>query len=423
MLGSDVAVPISQHLDAVHRASAPFVSFLLGSEWGRRIGDDGICDFVVGNPHDEPLEGYVDAIGRASVPKHPGWFGYQTSAPDAQDAVVRTLTADVGVDVDRGDVFLTNGASTALFIVLSTILEPADEVIFQSPPWFFYESMVAFARGEPVRVGVDPDTFDLDVSAIADSITSRTRAVIVNSPNNPTGKIYPRSTLERLAEVLEAASQRYGKRIYLISDECYRRIVFDGRSCPSPATYYPATFMLYSYGKVLLTPGQRLGYVAIPAAMPGRERMRAALMGSQFSVYGIPDAVMLYALPELEGLSIDIGRLELRRDRMVDALTRQGYDVSLPEGAFYLLVRSPLADDREFARLLAADDVFVLPGSIVELPGYLRICLTASDEMVERSLRVFASAIGRALDPPAAIGSAPAQARPHPDIAGSNGAP
>jgi aspartate aminotransferase len=339
------------------------------------------------------LPAYVEAIGRASIPRNPGWFGYKTNPRAAQEVVARSLRDRVGVDFESEDIFLTNGASTALFIVLSTVLEPGDEVIYQSPPWFFYKSMIAFARGQPVGVSVDRGTRDLDVAGIAESITPRTRAVIVNSPNNPTGKIYPRETLERLSDVLLGASQRHGKRVYLISDECYSRIVFDGRTCPSPTSVYPHTFMLYSYGKVLLTPGQRLGYVAIPPTMPERERIRPALLSSQYSVYGIPDAVHQHPLPEIESLSIDVNRLERRRDRMVQTLGDQGYDVNVPEGAFYLLVRSPLADDHEFTRMLAARDVFVLPGSIVELPGYFRICLTASDEMVQRSLPAFSSAI------------------------------
>jgi aspartate aminotransferase len=392
-MSTHVDLPISRHLHAVQSASAPFVRFLMGSAWSRRMGAPGICDFVVGNPHDMPMPAYVDALHRAATPREPGWFGYKTGSAAGQELVARRLSERVGLDFESDDVLLTNGATMALFVALSTVLEPGEEVIFLSPPWFFYESMIAFARGEPVRVRVDPETFDLDVPAISAALSAKTRAVIVNSPNNPTGRIYPRETLEHLSEALEAASERYGKRVYLISDECYSRIVFDGAACPSPAASYPHTFIVYSYGKVLLAPGERLGYVALPPAMPERDRMRGALMASQFSVYGIPDALLQHALPDLEGLSIDMGRLQRRRDVMVGALRGQGYEVRVPEGAFYLLVRSPLADDVAFAEILAEDDVFVLPGSIVELPGYLRICLTASDEMIDRSLPVFDRAI------------------------------
>jgi len=315
------------------------------------------------------------------------------NAPAACEAAARSLRERLEIRFEREDILLTRGATSALGVALSTILNPGDEVIFPSPPWFFYEPMIAFARGTPVRVGVDAATFDLDVATIAAAITPRTRAVIVNSPNNPTGKIYPPATLERLAWTLSTASAEYGRAIYLISDESYNRILFDGRRFPSPTAGYPYSFLVYSYAKALLTPGQRLGYLALPPSMPDRERMRSALFLTQCSGYGFPDALLQHALPDLEDICIDIAQLQHRRDVLVDALRGQGYDVRVPEGAWYLLVRSPLEDDAAFVELLAERNVFVLPGRIVELPGYFRISLTASDTMVERSLPGFAGAI------------------------------
>ncbi len=202
--------------------------------------------------------------------------------------------------------------------------------------------------------------------------------------------------MARLAEALDDASEQHGRTIYLLSDEAYNRILFDGRRFPSPAGHYPNTFLLYSYGKTLLAPGQRLGYLALPPSMPGRERMRSALLLTQFSGYGVPDAVLQHAIPDLEPLCIDLAQLQRRRDTLVQNLRQQGYDVHVPEGTFYLLPRSPIPDDAAFSDLLAADDVFVLPGRIVELPGYFRISLTASDEMVERSVPRFGAAIAAA---------------------------
>jgi len=385
--------PVSQHLDAVHAASAPFVEFLRTSAWAGRMGSPGICDFVAGNPHDMPLPGYVEAISKASIPRDPSWFAYKDNERVARDAAAESLRARLGTPFEPDDVFMTKGASTALAIALATIVTPGDEVVFLSPPWFFYESMITFARGVPVRVKVDPTSFDVDVDAVAAAISPRTRAVVVNSPNNPTGRIYPPETLDRLAEVLTAASGEHGRTIYLLSDEAYNRILFDDRRFPSPTGHYPNSFLLYSYGKTLLTPGQRLGYLALPPTMPGRERMRSAILMTQFSGYGVPDAVLQHAMPDLEPLCIDLARLQRRRDTLVAALREQGYDVHLPEGTFYLLPRSPLADDAAFAEILAADDVFVLPGRIVELPGYFRISLTATDDMVERSIPRFAAAM------------------------------
>jgi aspartate aminotransferase len=388
-----IEAPISHNVEAARQASWPFVKFLTRSAWGRRLGDERICDFVVGNPHEMPMPAYVEAIRQASVPRRPNWFGYKTNEPAAREAAALSLRVRLGLPFEGEDVFLTKGASNALVVALSTILEPGDEVIFLSPPWFFYESMIAFARGLPVRVKVEPRTFDLDAEAIAAAVSPRTRAVIVNSPNNPTGRIYPPATLEQLAAVLTAASEEQGRAVYLISDESYNRILFDGGRFPSPTGYYPYSFLVYSYAKALLTPGQRLGYLALAPSMPDRERMRSAIFTTQCSGYGFPDAVLQHALPDLEPLCVDMGCLRRRRDFLLDHLRRQGYDVQTPEGAWYLLPRSPLADDTTFVGLLAAEDVFVLPGGVVELPGYFRISLTASDEMVERSVHGFAAAI------------------------------
>jgi aspartate aminotransferase len=400
-----IEAPISQHLDAVQAASGRFVEFLMTSTWSkRRVAGDDICDFVVGNPHDMPLPAYVEAIRRASIPQDPGWFSYQLNEAAPRDAAAQSLRERLGIAYEAEDVFLTKGASSALVLALSTVLEPGEEVLFQSPPWFFYESMIAFVRGVPVRVRVADTTFDLDVDAIAAAISPQTRAVVVNSPNNPTGRIYPPETVRRLAGLLTAASQEYGRAIYLVSDESYNRILFDGRRFASPTAHYPYSFLVYSYAKTLLTPGQRLGYLALAPSMPDRARMRAAVLAAQYNGVGMPDAVLQHALPELERLCIDLTQLQRRRDLLADTLRGQGYEVHIPEGAFFMLARSPLADDSAFAELLAAEDIFVLPGHVVELPGYFRISLTASDAMLERSLGGFAAAIKTADERSGAFG-------------------
>ncbi|MBW3557021.1 MAG: aminotransferase class I/II-fold pyridoxal phosphate-dependent enzyme [Actinobacteria bacterium] len=385
--------PLSGHIQASHAAFGPFMDFLATSRWTSRAGSPGICDFAAGNPQDMALPAYVEAIREASIPRSPDWFAYKGNEGPAREAAAASLRQRLGIDFESDDVFLTKGASTALAIAMATLVRPGDEVIFSSPPWFFYESMIAFSHGVPVRVKVDLSSFDLDVDAIGAAITPRTRAVIVNSPNNPTGRIYPPPTLERLAQVLTSASEANGRPIYLLSDEAYNRILFEGAHFTSPTSYYRHSMLLYSYGKTLLAPGQRLGYLALPPSMPGREEMRKALLVSQFSGYGVPDAVLQHALPAIEPLCIDLARLQRRRDVMVEALRECGYEVHVPEGTFYLLPRCPIPDDAAFTERLAADDVFVLPGHIVELPGYFRISLTASDEMVERSLPRFAAAI------------------------------
>jgi aspartate aminotransferase len=221
--------------------------------------------------------------------------------------------------------------------------------------------------------------------------------VIVNTPHNPTGRIYERDALEALAERLERASQRIGRRIFLLSDEPYRRIRFDGHGFTSPAAVYPWTLIAYSYGKVLLAPGQRLGYLAISPLMPAADRqaLREAVFAAQMSIgWCFPNAVMQNALPQLDRLTIDVEALARRRDVLTHALTKAGHAVLAPEGTFYLWVKWAGDPERQW-NALADRNVFVLPGSVMNAKDYFRISLTASDAMVERALPAFTASATR----------------------------
>jgi aspartate aminotransferase len=386
--------PVSRRIEGVAATLGPTLQFFTTSAWARRQGDPGIADFALGNPHEMPLPAFANALARWSAPQNKDWFAYTTSEPAAQELVAQTLRERYAVPFEAQDIFMTNGAFAAIAAALAAIVDPGDQVIFISPPWFFYEALIVAAGAQAVRVPADPLSFDLDLDSIAAAITERTRAILVNSPNNPTGRIYPPETLKQLASVLSTASERNGRPICLLSDEAYSRIIFDGRHYDSPTAFYPYALLLYTYGKTLLTPGQRMGYIALPPSMPGRERLRPALLLAQIITgYAFPNALLQHALPDLEGLSIDIAHLQRKRDRLTTALRAMGYQVNLPEGAFYLLARSPIPDDRAFTELLAEQNVFVLPGAVVDLPGYFRISLTANDEMIERALPGFQAAL------------------------------
>lgn len=389
--------PVSSQMQVFAATIGHFLWFMTESAYARRSGDPGICDFVTGNPQEPAHPGFVAALQRWSVPQNKDWFAYTLSNPRAQATVAATLRERRGIAFEPDDILMTTGAFGALAVSLRALVEPGDEVIFISPPWFFYEVLIMAAGATPVRVKMHPETFDLDLDAIAAAITPRTRAILVNSPHNPTGKIYPPETLERLASLLATASERNGRAIYLLSDESYSRIVFDGRPYHSPTAVYPRSLLIYTYGKALLIPGQRIGYVALSPAMPDRETVRLAItMAQVVNGYLFPNALLQHALPDFEPLSIDIAQLQRRRDRVVAALQPMGYKPTTPEGTFYVMAASPWQDDLAFSQLLAEYEVFVLPGTVVEMPGYFRISLTGNDEMVERALPGFAAAMTRA---------------------------
>ena len=377
-------------LDAMRESIGPFLRFYMSAA-AARLTDPAVANFAVGNPQELPLPGYVDALARALRPQDKDWFAYKLSEPRSRTTVAGTLAERTGLDWDPEDVHMTNGGFAALAVAFRTILEPGDEVIFLSPPWFFYELLVIAADGVPVRVRLEPPTFDIDPAAIDAAVTPRTRAVILNTPHNPSGRVYPLDALRGLAATLEAASERIGRPIFLVSDEPYNRILFDGRTFHSPAEAYPNTITTYSYGKTLLAPGQRMGYLTVPPTMPDRVALRERVLLAQLATgYAFPNALLQHAIEDIEGLSIDVGALERRRDRLVPALRAMGYETTMPEGTFYVMVRAPIDDDMAFADRLAERDVLVLPGSIVELPGWMRLSLTASDAMVDQALPVFA---------------------------------
>lgn len=366
------------------------LQFVTDPRWDELRKDPLTCDFMLGNPQEYPLEGITAALQKWAVPQNKDWFAYKMSERPAREVISATLQKMHGIPFDQQDITLTTGAFGALSAVLGLMIDPGDEIIYISPPWFFYEMLITAYYGQPIRVPCHQSTFDLDINAIRDAITPRTRGIIINSPNNPTGRIYPPETLQQLSDVLTQYSRENERTIYLISDEAYKRIVYDGRQYHSPTVYYPNSFLIYTYGKTQLDPGQRLGYIALPPSMPDREAIREGILTSMVgNGFTFPNALMQHAVPDLEDLSIDIHHLEEKRDRLVTALRNMGYQLESPEGTFYLLIKSPGEDDMAFINKLADNKVLCSPGTIFEMPGYFRISLTASDEMIDRALPVF----------------------------------
>ncbi len=393
---SFISSNIAREIDSL----STLLTFLTDSPWARRDERPEFYDFVFGNPHEPVLPGFTSAMQQSTPPQRNDWHAYQFSDPHACAVVARSLSRDTGIEFDPDLVTMTNGAFSGLSIVLQTILEPGDEVLYTSPPWFFYPSLIRRAGGTPVAIPMDPVTFDLDLDAIEASITPRTRAIIVNSPHNPTGRIYPEATLQRLSSILTAGSKRNGRSIVLISDEAYRRILFDGRRCPTPAAYYPVTAVVYTFGKAMLTPGERIGFVALAPGFPEPAAMLSGLMTVQvLSGWAFPNSILQHAIDQLDTQLIDLELLQLKRDRVVVGLTDAGYEVTTPEGTFYVVVKSPDADDLVFSDRLAEQGLFILSGAIFDMPGYFRISLTATMEMIDEALPIFASALDPLLAP------------------------
>jgi aspartate aminotransferase len=351
--------------------------------------DPAALDFTFGNPHELPLPGLSAAIKAQIEPRSVDWFAYKTSEREAQDAVASGRRRELGLPFQPEDIAMTQGAFGAMSLAFALLADAGDEVVIPVPGWFCYEPMLRAADLVPVRAALAEGTFELDVEAIARAITPRTRIVIVNSPANPTGRVYPKAAWDALAEVLEEASQSHGRRIWLLSDEPYRRIRFDDVAFASPAGSYASTVIDYSYAKVMLAPGQRLGYLALSPLLPAAERaaLQAALMPLGLAIgWGFPDAIMQYAVPALETVTLDMAELTRKRDRMYGALTEAGIDVTLPERTFYLWGRAPGGDGAAFCDALAARGVYFMPGTLFDQPHHFRVSLTATMDMIEAAL-------------------------------------
>lgn len=387
-------VQISARVMAAMESTNILVRFLTEGAYASKRFDPHVSNFVLGNPQEMPIPGISAAIKRWTEPQNKDWYAYKDSEASAQRVVAQSLEKRLKTTFPPENITMTNGAFAAISLCMATLIDPGDEVIYNSPPWFFYEPIIKTWAGCPVKVSIDRNSFDLDLLAIERAITKRTRVVIINSPHNPTGRIYSSSLLEKLSDLLSAKAALFGRPIYVLSDESYCRIVFDDQQCPSIAQFHPSTLLVYTYAKTLLCPGQRMGYIALPSQMPEGSSLAKILYMASLSVgYMFPNAVMQYAIDDLENLSIDRAALQRRRDYMISELVKMGYDVNIPQGTFYIIVRSPIDDDYMFCEQLSAYDILCLPGAVFEMPGFFRISLTASDAMVEASLPGFKLAL------------------------------
>jgi aspartate aminotransferase len=386
---------LADNLDAVMASFAPIAAVFNDSRWRERQGEPGVCDFAFGNPQEMPLPGFVAALRSKVEPQNKEWFAYKGNEAFAQEIVASSLAASTGLPFEPEDIALTNGGFGAIELMMKLLANPGEEILYSLPSWFCYAPMAHLHGLKPVAVPMRPG-FGLDLDALLAAVTDRTRILVVNSPHNPSGTIAGAEELAELGVRLERINADRARPVWVLSDEAYREIVYsDGRFEP-PLRHITRSATCYTYGKKLLTPGQRVGYFAVNPAAPERQAVRDAVFFAQMATgWNFPSALMQYALADLENLVVDVGALERRRDRMCDGLEAAGYTVTRPKGAFYVLAGT-VGDEKDFCERLSALDVFVMPGSLCGIPNHFRLSLTASDEMVEWALPRFAECLATA---------------------------
>jgi aspartate aminotransferase len=377
-------------------------SFMERSSWIRRMfeegarlkgehGADNVFDFSLGNPNLEPPDSFRDVLEDLLEQRSPGMHGYMPNAGfnEVRAAVAEQVSKEQGVEVPPGHIVMTSGAGGALNIIFKAILDPGDEVLVPRPYFVEYDFYVDNHGGVLRSVPTTAD-FDLDVAAIEAAITSRTRAILLNSPNNPTGRVYSQEALQALGRMLEQRWLECGRVIFLISDEPYRKIVYDGIKVAPLMPCYPNTLVTSSYSKDLSLSGERIGYVAVHPKVPDTPRLMGGLiMANRILGFVNAPALMQRAVARLQGEVVDLTPYKRNRDLLCETLTGVGYQLPKPEGAFYLFPKSPVEDDIEFVRELQERLVLVVPGTGFHGPGHFRLAYCVSEQTVKGALPVF----------------------------------
>jgi aspartate aminotransferase len=356
-----------------------------------KFGAENVFDFSLGNPNLEPPVRFKELIRELAGDQRPGLHGYMPNAglAESRKAVADYLSRNNPQTFSPDDVVMTVGAGGGLNVVLKTLLDPGDEVIIPCPYFAEYNFYLDNHLGVRVIVKTNPD-FSLDLSSIEKAITEKTKAVLINSPNNPTGKVYTRETLKALGELLGVSSRKLGKPIYLISDEPYRKIVYDGLTVPSVFDAYRESFVVTSFSKDLSVPGERIGYAAVHPDIPDKGTiMGGMILCNRILGYVNAPAFMQRAVARLLEDSVDISLYQKKRDMLCNGLRDCGYEIEKPGGAFYLFPKTPIEDDVAFVKALQEENIITVPGTGFQGPGHMRIAYCVDDRTIEKSLPGF----------------------------------
>ncbi|MGC9196438.1 MAG: pyridoxal phosphate-dependent aminotransferase [Syntrophobacteraceae bacterium] len=386
--------------------------FLEKSSWIRRMfeegarlkkihGEDKVFDFSLGNPNLPPPDIVNEKLVELLQKKDPGLHAYMPNAGyvSTRAAMSAYFCKEFCISVAQEQIVVTCGAAGGLNIIFKALLDPGDEVVCPAPYFVEYGFYADNHAGvlKPVRAK-EPD-FDLDLDLMAREIGPKTKIVLINSPNNPTGQIYPEETVAGLGEILREKSRQYGRVIYLVSDEPYRKIVYDDCFVPCVFTHYQNSLITSSYSKDLSLPGERIGFVALsPSADESKSLIDALALANRILGFVNAPSIMQRLVEELQGVCVDISVYRAKRDRLVDALRGFGYELTVPRGAFYLFPKSPIPDDVEFVGLLQEENILCVPGSGFAGPGHIRIAYCVSDATIEGALPGFERAIKRCVN-------------------------
>jgi len=375
---------------------------LSGSSWIRKMFEEGtrlkaahgvenVFDFSLGNPNLKPPDKFRAALDAAVVSSISEGHGYMPNMgyPHVRKSVADFLSRGEQVQISENDVIMTCGAAGALNVILKAILDPGDEVITPAP-YFVEYKFYAENHGGSLRTVSTQADFTLDIRAISDAVTEKTKAVLINSPNNPTGQVYSKESLDELGALLRDNGKKLNRTLYLISDEPYRKIVYDGCKVPSIFNSYRESIIATSYSKDISIPGERIGYLAVnPQASFKEELMEGMALANRILGFVNAPGLMQRVVASLQGASVDISVYARKRDLLCQGLSDCGYEFVKPSGAFYLFPKTPISDDVTFVKALQEELILVVPGSGFGGPGYFRIAFCVDDPTIINAMPGF----------------------------------
>lgn len=379
-------------VEGLGKSSMIRAMFEEGARLKKIYGDDKVYDFSLGNPEVEPPAEVIDTLKKYVNSGEEGLHKYMNNAgfPDVRQKVAAYLQEKSGVSLDENNIIMVCGAAAGLNVALKALLNPGEEVIVLAPFFVEYGTYIEQAGGKAVIVNTIKDSFQIDVDAVEEAITDKTKAIIINSPNNPTGVIYDRESLERLNKVLEKKEAELGISIFVISDEPYVSLVYDGIEVPSTLSVFKKSISINSFSKSLALPGERIGYIAASSRIPEVETLISVMITLNRTL-GFVNAPSLFQKVIADNLevAVDTESYKKKRDLLYNHLTKIGFKCIKPDGAFYLFVKAPIEDDIAFCKAAAKYNLLLVPGSGFKGPGYVRIAYCADMGMIERSLEAF----------------------------------
>ena len=367
--------------------------FEYGNKRKSEIGAENVFDFSIGNPSVPAPKELTEELCRMLTNENPLAVHGYTSAPGdlaARTSVADDLNSRFGTSFCPENLYMTCGAAASLTISLSAVVNDGEEVILFAPFFPEYTVFVETAGGKPVTVPCRQTDFQIDFDKLFEAINEKTAAVIINSPNNPSGAVFSEESIKKLGEVLSAAEEKYGRKIYLISDEPYRELVYGGIKVPFVTKYYKDILICYSWSKSLSLPGERIGYILVSPENPDWKTVYAGICGAGRALgFVCAPSLFQHIIPKCVGMTSDISVYEKNRGILYGALTEMGFEAVHPDGAFYLFVKSPEPDANAFSEKAKKYEILIVPSDDFGMEGFARISYCVSTEQIERSLPAF----------------------------------